>query len=50
MAKKKNSKNGKMSKSEIFRRFFGHNSDIFQYFAKHIFAWSSVLKGASFDV
>lgn len=33
-----------------FWRFFGHNARVLQYFAKPIFARSSVRKGASFDV
>ena len=38
------------AKVELFEGFFGHNSDIFKYFAERIFVRSSVLKGASFDV
>ena len=46
----KPSKIGKMANKWDFSGFFGHNSDIFQYFAKRIFDSSSVIKGASFNV
>ena len=42
---KKPSKNGKMAIKKLnFSRFFGHNSDIYKYFAKYLDS-SSVIKG-----
>ena len=34
----------------FIKGFFVNNSHIFQYFGKQIFVWSSVIKGASFDL
>ena len=39
-----------MAKSGIFQSFFVHDFTIFQYFAKQIFAWSSVVKDYIFDL
>ena len=39
----KPSKNAKKAQKCDFLRFFGHNSDIFKYFAKRIFDLSSVI-------
>ena len=47
---KKTSKNGKMAKSGIFQRFSGHNSHIFNILENGFFAWSLVIKDATFDI
>ena len=46
----KQAKKCKMAESGIFQVFFGHNFRIFQNFEKRVFACSSVIPGASFDV